>query len=92
MSSHPLGGCLLSAFLGDDDGVVFSFFGLDRSFDSSVPAETDASGVTGVEANGFTGAERDFTGLLFRFGAGGVSIGDDEDDGDESLDATGSGS
>jgi hypothetical protein len=75
--------------MGDD---VFNFFGLDRPFDLFASAETDASGVTGVEANGFTGVERGLTGLLFRFGTGGVSSGDDEDDGDELLDDTGSGS
>lgn len=96
MSSHPLGGCLLlSAFKGDDAGDVFRFFGLDRPFDS-LSTETDASGVTGVEAIGFTGVERDLTGLLFRVGPGVVSTRDDDDDdignGDELLDDAGSGS
>ena len=86
MSSHPFGGCLKSAFNGDDDDVVFGFFGLYRPFDS-LPAERDASGVTGVDAKGFTGVERDLTGLLFRLGPGEISGGV----GDELLDDTGSG-
>jgi hypothetical protein len=86
MSSHPFGGCFVSAFKGDDDRVVLSFFGLDRPFES-LSADNDASGVTGVEAKGFIGVDLALIGLLFRFGLGEVPSGDK---GEEVVDNTGS--